>query len=71
MFSLLQSLVSSIVSLFSFLISAIESLLALLTNLPTYTEFLVTSLNLLPSVIIPFALLSVSIYVILFILGRN
>ena len=71
MISLLKSIVDIISSLFAFIVNTIKSLLVLLTHLPTYTDFLVSSISYLPSVVLPFALASVSIYVILFIINRK
>ena len=71
MFSLLSALVNTVVTLVTFVISALNSFIQLIINLPDYFQFLVNSINLLPTVVIPFALLSVTIYIVLFMLGRK
>ena len=71
MFSLLSSIVNTIISLVTFFVHTLESFADLFEHLPDYQQFMFNSLNLLPSSIIPFALLSVSIYIVLFIIGRN
>ena len=71
MINLLKSIVDTIFALVQFLINTVESLLNLLAHLPNYISFLVTSINVLPSVIIPFALASISINVVYLILGRS
>ena len=60
-----------IVSLMTFVIHTVQSLVFLFTRIPTYTAFLINSINVLPVVILPFVTASISIYVVLFVLGRN
>lgn len=71
MIKLLQSIVDTITSVISFLIHTIQSLINLFLHIPTYVDFLVTSIGLLPTIIIPFALASVSVYVVFIILNRG
>lgn len=71
MLNLLESIVSVIVTLVTFVIHSIESLIAFFVNIPTYTAFLINSINVLPTVIVPFAIASVSLYIILMVIGRN
>lgn len=71
MITLLQSIVDTVVSLVAFLLHSIESLLNLLLHIPSYVSFLTVSLGYLPSLVLPFALASVSIYVVFLVLGRN
>lgn len=71
MISLLQSIVDTVISLVAFLLHSIESLLNLLLHIPSYVSFLTVSLGYLPSLVLPFALASVSIYVVFLVLGRN
>lgn len=71
MFSILSAIANTIVTLVTFIISALNSFIQLIINIPDYFQFLVNSINLLPTIIIPFAILSVSIYIVLFILGRK
>lgn len=71
MLNLLQSFIDILTTLVNFVINTITSFLILLTNLPSYTSFIINSINVLPNILIPFATISISLYVILFILGRN
>lgn len=71
MITLLKSIVETITALVSFFIHSITSLFNLLGHLPTYIAFMTSSLNVLPSVIVPFALASISVYVVYLVLGRN
>lgn len=71
MISLLQSIVDVIKSLIQFLIHSIDSLFNLIGHIPTYVSFLTVSVGYLPSIIIPFAIASVSIYVVFLILNRG
>lgn len=71
MIQLLQSIVEVVTSVVSFVIHSITSLFNLLSHIPQYVSFMATSINVLPSVIIPFALASVSVYVVFLVLGRN
>lgn len=71
MISLIQSIVDVIKSLVQFLIHSIDSFLNLLFHIPTYVSFLTVSIGYLPSIIIPFAIASVSIYVVFLILNRG
>lgn len=71
MFSILSAIANTIVTLVTFIISALNSFIQLIINIPDYFQFLVNSINLLPTVVIPFAILSVTIYIVLFILGRK
>lgn len=67
----LRSLLDIIGSLLEFIGHSITSLFDLISNIPTYTVFLINSINVLPSVIIPFAIASVSLYVVFLITGRQ
>lgn len=71
MINLLTSIVNTIVSLVAFVVHALESLFSLITRIPTFISILVTSIGFAPNVIMPFAMATVSISVVLFIVGRN
>lgn len=71
MISLLQSIVDTITSLVSFVIHTIDSMLNLIAHIPSYVSFLTVSIGYLPTIIMPFAIASISIYVVYLILGRN
>lgn len=67
----LKSIGSLIVSLVSFIMQMIESLGTLITQIPAFISFLSASVTILPAVIIPFVLASISIYVVYLIVGRE
>lgn len=71
MISLLQAIVDVVTSLVNFVINTITSLMALLIHIPTYTSFLIGSLSVLPTLVYPFAVASISIYVIFLVLNRG
>lgn len=71
MIKLLQSIVDTVVSLVSFVIHTVTSLLNLIAHIPSYVSFLTVSIGYLPSIIMPFAIASVSIYVVFLILNRG
>lgn len=70
MLNLLSNLVNTITAIVSFVIHSFVSLINLLVKIPTYISFIITSINLLPAVIIPFAIASVYICYVLFVLNR-
>lgn len=71
MIDLLNSLVGFISAIFNFLWNTIQALVSLITRIPSYITFISSSLVILPTVIIPFVLASVSIYVVYLITGRK
>lgn len=71
MIGLLRAIVDTITSLVSFVINTIFSLLNLLAHIPTYVDFLITSIGFLPNIVVPFCIASVSIYVVFLILNRG
>lgn len=70
MLSLLSSIANTIVSLVQLVISTIDSFVNLLLEFPTYITFLSTSIGFLPDLVVPFALATISIIVVLFMIGR-
>ena len=71
MLDLLASIGTIISSLVSFLVNTVNSLVTFISNIPVYLAFLTTSFSLLPSVIIPFALASVTTYIVLLLIDRR
>ncbi len=71
MLDFLKTFVDTIGSLFTFIFNVISSLFNLISKLPTFVLFLTNSVALMPMILIPFVMAAISIYVILFILGRN
>lgn len=69
--SFLNELFNTIGALLSFVISAINGFVNLLIKLPYYASYLLQMLALLPSFVIPFATVSISTSILLFILNRN
>lgn len=70
MVQIFNSFLTIISSLMSFLIHTITSLVSLIAHVPVYVSFLVASINVLPAIVIPFALASISLGAVLFMLGR-
>lgn len=71
MLSLLRSIVEIIINLVEFVIQFITSFIDFFTHLPQYLSFLFNNITTLPSLVIPFVTASISIYIILFLLGRS
>lgn len=72
MLDLLSGFITTVSSLVDFVINIITSFTNLLVNLPTYISFLTVSItSLIPSVVLPFCVASISVYVVFLILGRN
>lgn len=71
MLNLLSSFVTTVTAIVQFVIHAIVSLLNFLLMIPTYIAFIVSSVNVLPSVVIPFVIASIWVTAYLFIIGRN
>lgn len=71
MIDLLGNLLSTIVLIIQSAINTLTSTFTILSHVPTYAQFLYTAVGMLPNSILIFASTSVSIYVVLFIIGRN
>lgn len=71
MIGLLTSIVDFIVSVISLLIHTLESFFNLIIRIPTYVSFLSVSISHLPTIIIPYALASISVYVVFLVLRRG
>lgn len=71
MINALQSIVDMIVSFGMFLGHTITSLINLVKHIPTYVSFLTVSIGYLPTMIMPFCIASVSIYVVFMIVNRG
>ena len=71
MISLLTAIVDTIKSLLLFVIHSFDSLINLFLHIPTYVSFLTSSISNLPSIIIPFAMATISVYVIFLVLNRG
>lgn len=71
MINLLTSLVDVVSAVINFIIHGLLSLFYFIARIPSYLAFFVTSFNILPAVVIPFAIASIYIYVLYFILARQ
>lgn len=71
MFDFLKTFVDTALSLLTFVWHALVSLFNLLSKLPMFVLFLTNSVALLPLILIPFITAAISIYVVLFIVGKN
>lgn len=71
MLNLLSGIADVISSILSFVIHFFESFITFFNQIPRVFAFLTISINTLPNVLIIFATLSVSVYIFLFILGRQ
>lgn len=71
MIKILLSFLKFLGTAINFLISTVNSLFSLIANIPTYIQWLVGVVAVLPEILIPFIVASISIYAVLFILGRE
>lgn len=71
MLNILRSLLDIIVNLVNFVINTITSLINFIINIPNYVNVLTVAIGYMPTVLIPFAIASVSLYVVLFMIDRR
>lgn len=71
MLKILTAFVELFNTLFNLIVNAVKSIVILVTSIPTYAAFTIDAINVLPAVLIPFAAASISVTIILFVLGRN
>ncbi len=71
MLSILKSIAEVIVTAVNLVVHIITSFVNFILNIPQYTTFLISSINILPSVFIPFIVASISIYVIYLLINRE
>lgn len=71
MLDALTSIIGAIQSAIQFLFNTINSMVDFISNIPQYVNFLTTSFTLIPSVILPFAVASVTTYVVLLLIDRR
>lgn len=67
----LWSFVEVINTIIRFVINTFTSLITLIINIPTYLTFIINSINILPSFLIPFMLAFVSLVVVQYLLNRK
>ena len=71
MIDLLQSIVKAISTIFDLIVSAIKSLVTLITYIPSYLTYLRSFIQYLPAAFLPFIAISISLWLIYFVLGRE
>lgn len=71
MLDLLSRFVNGISVGFQLVINFVTSLVNFVLNMPTYVSFMNTSLTVLPDIVLPFALISITISVVLFLINRR
>lgn len=71
MINLLNNLINGFKAVGQLLINIVTSLVNFVLNIPTYTTFLHTAITVLPDIVLPFALISITISVTLFVINRQ
>lgn len=71
MINLLNNLLNGFKAVGQLLINIVTSLVNFVLNIPTYTTFLHTAITVLPDIVLPFALISITISVTLFVINRQ
>ncbi len=71
MLNLLSEFANSLIAIIQFVWNTITSLMDFLVHIPTYLNFVIQSISLIPNAIIPFALACIGIYVFLFTVGKD
>lgn len=71
MIKLLKSILDIIITFVNLVINTFYALINLITSFPEYISFTITSLNLLPQVLLTFALATISITIIYFLTNRK
>lgn len=71
MLNILSQIADTISALITFLINTITSFVSFISYIPTYLTFITQSIALMPSILIPFATACISIYFLLFMVGRQ
>lgn len=70
MLNILSSFINTMMSIVNYMVNAVNNLINLFSHIPAYVTFLTTSVAVLPSFIIPYAICAIGICVVLFIIGR-
>lgn len=71
MIHILTSMLDTMIALVSFVIHTFTSLFDLLSRIPDLIAIITSSIGFLPDVVMPFALASLSILIVLFVLNRK
>lgn len=70
MFGLLSTLVNTVMSIAGFIINTFQSLFILVSSIPAYISYLVVGIGYLPSQLFAFAMVSLVLFAVLFMLDR-
>lgn len=71
MINLFNNFLKGLAAVGQLLINIVTSLVNFVLNIPTYTTFLHTAITVLPDIVLPFALISITISVTLFVINRQ
>lgn len=71
MLNLLQSFIDTVTAVVNFVINMITSFIWFVTQIPTYIQMLSVMIGYLPSFVVPFATLAISLSIVLWIIGRK
>lgn len=71
MLNVLRSFLDIVINLVNLVINIVESLINLISNIPNYLNVVTGAIGWLPNALMPFALASVSLYIVLFLLNRR
>lgn len=70
MLNILNSVLTTITSMVGFLIHTIETLLSFFLHIPQYVLFITDVVAFIPAIFVPFAVASISIWVMRFLINR-
>lgn len=71
MLNALRGIVEAISAGAQLIINIFTSLISFVTHIPQYALFVTNSLTILPNIVLPFAMASVSITIVLFLINRQ
>lgn len=71
MINILEAIGNMFVTVFKLIENTLTSFITLLKYIPTYINFLNGTIALLPTIVVPFALVSISLWAIHLCIGRN
>lgn len=70
MLDILNTVLTTITSMVGFLVHTIETLLSFILHIPQFVLFITDVIAFIPTIFIPFAVASVSIWVMRFLINR-
>lgn len=71
MLNIFTQIANTISALITFVINLVTSFVSFISYIPTYITFITQSIALMPAILIPFATACISIYFLLFMVGRQ